>query len=87
MEPLVPISKQQIADSGSISPPSLNFRASSLLEYPARSESSPRAKKKSQMRYVNIFSKGFGTYLQMGFFSDLVLVHLKKQYHVHTVSD
>lgn len=37
------------------------------------------------VRSVDLFRAGFAAYLQNGYFSDLLLVHLGKQYHVHKV--
>ena len=32
-----------------------------------------------------LFRNGFGSYLQSGYFSDLLLIHSKKEYNVHQV--
>lgn len=34
---------------------------------------------------THLFRNGFGQYLSSGMFSDLLLVHLKQEYHVHQV--
>lgn len=34
---------------------------------------------------VMVFAKGFGKFLETGFLSDLLLIHLKQEYHVHQV--
>lgn len=53
-------------------------------ETPKTTAINPNSMTKSSVM-TPIFSKGFSKYLETGFLSDLLLIHLKNEYHVHQV--